>query len=106
MKEKISVRGAPDFIKFFNSIDKKNEQYKEINDVFDLLKKDYLRGNKIPRDQWPRKYVKEHQIHTLFRYKLKSGWRLVYTVYGTRQEKVCTILEAFDHKEYEKRFGY
>jgi hypothetical protein len=29
----------------------------------------------------------------------------VYTVYGTKQEKVCTVLEAFDHKEYEKRFG-
>ncbi len=43
---------------------------------------------------------------TLFRYKLNSGWRLVYTIYGTKHEKVCTILEAFDHKEYEKRFGY
>jgi len=55
---------------------------------------------------WPRKYVKEHQIHTLFRYKLRAGWRLIYTVYGTKSEKVCIILDVFDHKEYEKRFGY
>ena len=106
MKEKISVRGAPDFIKFFNSLDKKSERYQEINEALDLLKKDYSKGDKIPRDRWPRKYLKEHQILTLFRYKIKSGWRLVYTVYGTKYEKVCNILEVFDHKQYEKRFGY
>ena len=106
MKEKISVRGAPDFMKFFNSLDKQNNIYKEINEVLDLLKKDYARGDKIPRDRWPKKYVKEHQIHTLFRYKLRSGWRLVYTISGTKYEKACIILEAFDHKQYDKRFGY
>ena len=106
MKEKTSVRGAPVFIEFFNSLDKKSERYKEINEALDLLKKDYSRGDKIPKDRWPRKYIKEHQIPTLFRLKLRSGWRLIYTVYGTKFEKVCTILEAFDHKEYEKRFGY
>jgi len=106
LKEKISVRGAPDFMKFFNSLDKQNNIYKEINEVLDLLKKDYARGDKIPRDRWPKKYVKEHQIHTLFRYKLRSGWRLVYTISGTKYEKACIILEAFDHKQYDKRFGY
>ena len=105
MKEKISVRGAPDFMEFFNSLDKTSDRYEEINEALDLLKKNYAKGDKIPRNLWP-KYFKEHQIHTLFRFKLRSGWRLVYTVYGTKQEKVCTILEAFDHKEYEKRFGY
>ena len=93
-------------MKFFNSLDKKSVNYKEINEALDLLKKDYASGDKIPRDRWPKKYVKEYQIHTLFRYKLRSGWRLVYTVSGTKYEKACTILEAFDHKEYEKRFGY
>jgi hypothetical protein len=106
LKEKISIRGAPDFIEFFNSLDKTSDRYKEINDVLDLLKKDCAKGDKIPRSLWPKKYSKEHRIHTLFRFKLRSGWRIVYTVYGTKQEKVCTILEAFDHKEYEKRFGY
>ncbi len=106
MKERISVRGAPNFMDFFNSLDKKSERYKEINNALDLLKTDYSKGDKIPRDRWPKKYIKENQIHTLFRFKLRSGWRLVYTVYGTKQEKVCTILEAFDHKEYEKRFRY
>ena len=106
MKEKISVRGAPDFMKFFNLLDKQSVIYQEINEALDLLKKDYAKGDKIPRDHWPKKYIKEHQIHTLFRYKLRSGWRLVYTVSGTKYEKACTILEAFDHKQYEKRFGY
>ena len=106
MREKTSVRGAPNFMKFFNLLDKQSFIYKEINEALDLLKKDYAKGDKIPRDRWPKKYIKEHQIHTLFRYKLRSGWRLVYTVSGTKNEKTCTILEAFDHKQYEKRFGY
>ncbi len=88
MKEKIAIRGAPDFMKFFNSLDNKSELYKEINKALDLLKKDYARGDKIPRDRWPKKYVKEHQIHTLFRFKLRSGWRLAYTIYGTKYEKI------------------
>ena len=106
LKEKISVRGVPDFMKIFNSFDKQDALYKEINDALDLLKRDCTRGDKIPRDRWPTKYVKEHQIHNLFRYNLRSGWRLVYTVSGTKYEKSCTILEAFGHKEYENRFGY
>lgn len=103
---KIPVRGAPDFMKFFNSLDKQTASYREINDTLDLLKKDYAKGDKIPRDRRPKKYIKEHQIHTLFRYKMRSGWRLVYTVSGTKHEKACTVLEAFEHKQYEKRFGY
>ena len=100
------MHGAPDFIRFFNLLDKQDVIYKEINEALDLLKTDCARGDKIPRDHWPKKYIKEHQIHTLFRYKLRSGWRLVYTVSGAKSEKICTILEAFDHKQYEKRFGY
>jgi len=93
-------------MRFFNLLDKQDVIYKEINEALDLLKKDCARGDKIPRDRWPNKYIKEHQIHTLFRYNLRSGWRLVYTVSGVKSEKACTILEAFDHKQYEKRFGY
>jgi len=88
LKEKISVRGAPDFMEFFNSLDNTSDRYKEINEVLDLLKKDYVKGDKIPRNLWPKKYSKEHQISTLFRFKLRSRWRLVYTVYGTKHEKV------------------
>ena len=71
MKEKISIRGAPDFMEFFNSLNKQSDRYKEINEALDLLKKDYAKGDKIPRDRWPRKYIKEHKIHTLFRFKLR-----------------------------------
>jgi len=51
LKEKISVRGAPDFMEFFNSLDKQSDRYKEINEALDLLKKDYAKGDKIPRDR-------------------------------------------------------
>ena len=56
-------------MEFFNSLDKTSDRYKEINAVLDLLKKNYAKGDKIPRNLWPKKYSKEHQIHTLFRFK-------------------------------------
>ncbi|MBI5147279.1 MAG: hypothetical protein HZA84_08725 [Thaumarchaeota archaeon] len=58
MKEKISVQGTPDFMKFFNLLDEQDVMCKEINEALDILKKDYARGDKIPRDRWPKKYIK------------------------------------------------
>jgi len=39
LKEKISVRGAPDFMKFFNSLDKQSISYKEINEALVFSRK-------------------------------------------------------------------
>lgn len=63
-------------------------------------------GTKIPRAVWPRVYVKEYGITNLWKYDLPNAWRLIYTI---EQDEVCIvsiILEWFDHKEYERRFGY
>jgi len=106
LKHKISVNGSSEFIKVFKSLDAKSELYKEINNALDLLKEDVFRGDKISQDLWPKKYIRKYSIHTLFRYELSHGWRLIYTIYGTKLEIICTILEVLPHKEYEKRFGY
>jgi len=54
----------------------------------------------------PDKYVKKHDITNLFRYQLPDGYRLVYTIMSQGKEITCVLLEVFNHKEYEKRFGY
>ena len=106
MKQKITVNGSKEFIIIFKALDTKNELYKEINYALDLLKENVFCGNKIQQELWPEKYIRKYKINTLFRYELRRGWRLIYTIYGTKSEIICTILEVLTHKEYEKRFGY
>lgn len=102
----ITVNGGPTFLKFFSSIDPTSDQYREIDHILDLLKKDPELGDRIKRSLWPRIYVTKYGIHTLFRIRLGKGYRMTYTVSGTRSSKIITILEVLDHGEYEKRFGY
>ncbi len=63
-------------------------------------------GIKIPKKLWPKDYVQKHQITNLWKYDLPNAWRLVYTIEHDEIKIVSIILEWFDHKEYEKRFGY
>jgi Txe/YoeB family toxin of Txe-Axe toxin-antitoxin module len=70
------------------------------------LKKDPSCGTKIPRKIWPEKYVKEYKVTNLWKYDLPNAWRLVYTIETNELMIVSFILEWFDHKNYERRFGY
>jgi len=74
--------------------------------AIDDLRENPACGNKIPRAVWPREYVQKYGIDNLWNYYLPDGWRLVYTLKGNELEIISIILEWFNHKEYEKRFGY
>jgi hypothetical protein len=50
--------------------------------------------------------MKKYKIKNLWRLPLRSGWRLVYTIIGEKDGFVVCIIEAFSHKDYEKRFDY
>lgn len=101
----VIVEGAPVFVKFFSSLDPSSDQYNEIDEILDLLKNNPGYGDKIRRNLWPELYVKKYGIHTLFRTRLSKGRRMMYTISGTRDSKMVTILEVLDHGEYENRFG-
>ncbi len=70
------------------------------------LKENPFAGVAIPRRLWPKEYVCEFQIDNLRKLNLPSAWRLTYTIRGNELEIISVILEWFDHKSYEKRFGY
>lgn len=72
----------------------------------DDLKKNPACGIKIPRKLWPEKYIREYSINNLWKYDLPDGWRLIYTIQVNDLMILNIILEWFDHKSYEKRFGY
>ena len=50
--------------------------------------------------------MKKYGIHTLFRVRLGKGYRMTYTVSGTRNSRIVTVLKVMDHKECESRFNY
>ncbi len=105
-KKADDVIGSIEFRKFFDQIPQNDPRKKEFRDEFKILKEDCLRGNKIPHDRWPTIYVRKYRIKNLWRYPLRSGWRLVYVVLSQKDGFVVCILEAYSHQEYEKRFGY
>lgn len=74
--------------------------------AFDDLKADPFIGIKIPKALWPAEYVRKYGISNLWKYDLPNGWRLIYFVRGSEISIVSIILEWFDHKNYERRFGY
>jgi len=80
--------------------------YKYIQRAIDDLKQNSLSGTKIPKDLWPNEYVKEYRIDNLWKYDLPNAWRLIYTIHAENIRIFNVLLEWFDHKEYERRFGY
>jgi len=72
----------------------------------DDLSEDPFSGTQIPSSLWPREYVQKYRINNLRKYDLPNGWRLVYTLRGTEIKIISIILEWYDHKDYERRFGY
>jgi Txe/YoeB family toxin of Txe-Axe toxin-antitoxin module len=77
-----------------------------LNRAFDDLKKDPFSGIKVPKKLWPKEYIQKYEINNLWKYNLPNAWRLIYTVKADQVTVLAVILEWFDHKEYERRFGY
>ena len=63
-------------------------------------------GVAIPKNLIPKEYVQKYAIVSLYKYDLPNGWRLLYSLSKEGIEIVAILLEWFDHKGYEKRFGY
>jgi len=100
------VKGGPKFLKIFEKLDEKSKQHQEIDGCLVQIKNDITVGDRIPNDRWPRCYIQAHDVNNLRRYSLPGGWRIIYTIYAKNRNVTCNILEIFDHKNYEKRFGY
>lgn len=80
--------------------------YEFINRAIYDLKENPFIGIKLPAKLWPREYILQYRINNLWKYDLPNGWRLIYFLRGDDVEIVSIILEWFDHKKYERRFGY
>lgn len=94
-------------MKFYDAISKTSDTFREIDGALNLLKENWMCGQRIERRKWPQCYVQAFDVNNLLRLELREGRRLIYTIYTKSDAIHCNILEAFsNHKEYDKRFGY
>jgi hypothetical protein len=80
--------------------------YEFINRAISDLKQKPDCGTKVPKQLWPKLYVRNYGITNLWKYDLPNGWRLLYTIETDEVRIVSIILEWLTHKDYEKRFKY
>jgi len=79
---------------------------RSINRIKELLKINPFAGNQVPKFRIPRKYNKKYEAENVWRIELADRWRLVYTITGNQIEIVTFIMDIFNHKDYDKVFGY
>jgi len=80
--------------------------YRNIDKTIKEIKNNPMVGIKLPKNVWPKEYVKQYKITNLWKIDLPDGWRLIYTIQANDVMILSIILEWFSHKEYEKRFNY
>jgi Txe/YoeB family toxin of Txe-Axe toxin-antitoxin module len=92
--------------KVFNSLPENDSIKKSIVRAIKSLKEDAFCGERIRKELIPKTYIQKYNIDNLLWYPLPDGWRLVYSIQRDEVELLAVILEWFDHKNYERRFGY
>ena len=80
--------------------------YKWITRAIEDLKEDAFTGLAVPKDRIPKKYQREFDAKTIWKYDMPKAYRLIYTIENNEIEVFAILLEWFDHKTYEKKFKY
>ena len=88
------------------SLAENNWLRKAISRAIARFKENAFCGERLRKELIPKEYIRKYGINNLSWYQLPSAWRLVYSVVLTDNKTIVMVIEYFDHKEYEKRFGY
>ncbi len=80
--------------------------FRSIQRAKELLRKDPFTGNQVPQRLIPNKYIKKYDVNNIWRIELANRWRLIYTIRGGELEIINFIIDIFNHKDYDKVFGY
>ena len=91
----------------FEKLEKEDPNLSKIlNQAFANIQENAFCGIQIQKRLIPKEYTQKYGIGNLWKYDLPKGWRLIYTIRRDDIIVVSIILEWFDHKEYERKFGY
>lgn len=104
---RLEVKGDPDdFMPVYDALKKDDALYKVVRNIINDLKNDKIVGIRLKREQIPKYYIKRHNVNAVFKVDLPGYWRLIYGITAIHGEKKALLMELFDHKRYDKRFGY
>ena len=91
----------------FYSMKENDEIRMYIKRAIQDIQKNAFCGVQLPKRIIPKEYILKYRATNLWKYDLPDGWRLIYTITTPNKvEILAVILEWFDHKNYERRFGY
>ena len=91
----------------FNILKENDPIKKSIIRAIQDLRENAFAGIQVPKRLIPQEYIQNYRANNLWKYDLPRGWRLLYTITADNEiELISAILEWFDHKNYERRFGY
>ncbi|MEK6969270.1 MAG: hypothetical protein AABW48_02480 [Nanoarchaeota archaeon] len=93
------------FYKLENGDEQEKELFKLLDQAINNIEENAFCGIQIQKRLIPPEYHKKG-IKNLWKYDLPRGWRLVYSIVNEELVVVSIVLEWFDHKDYEKKFGY
>ena len=79
---------------------------RSIKRASELLKKNPFAGDQIQKRLIPKKYVSKYGVENLWRMELANRWRLIYTIKGGELEIINFVIDLYNHKKYDKVFGY
>ena len=82
--------------------------FRSVKNKAELIKANPHYGEPVSKRLIPGKYAEMYGITNLFRVELANFWRLTYTLVpgDTGGEITAFVLDIFDHKEYDRLFGY
>ncbi len=75
---------------------------KSIRQKIELIKTNPQYGDSVSKKMIPKKLP----VDNLWIVDLTGYWRMLYTLKGAQVEILCFILEIFNHRSYDKFFGY
>ncbi|MFA5237074.1 MAG: hypothetical protein WC362_04385 [Methanoregula sp.] len=76
-----------------------------ITHLIDKLREIPFFGTQVKKDLFPKEY-KKYNLQNLWKFNLSKDMRLTYTITSDDKTIVVIIIEWFDHKKYDRRFGY
>ena len=98
---------SDDLERSFHALPHDDPTKKSIVRAIKDLHENAFSGIQIPKRLFPKEYVQKYEIKNLWKYDLPRGWRLIYTITAEDEvQLISAILEWFDHKSYERKFGY
>jgi|SRR3989344_6478727 len=71
-----------------------------------LLKANPFAGDQVQKDRIPKKYIQMYGAENIWGIELADRWRLVYTIQGNQIEIITFVMSIFNHRDYDKIFGY